>query len=217
MSLININLPVTVKSENSEVEISDNTINIHDKANGHNLELAATSLTFNNMSDGSKRDTTIEITANNNTLNFGGMPGKITNLSDPTNLTDVANKRYVDTQISSIGGGVKVIGPTKITGLGAGNGFCTVLDFGTSYLFIIKLLLCTMSAQKYAVSHDIPSLYVSSFNGMAPTAMGQTGKSFETIFTFTHDSDTNTVYIQPASNALPSGDSGTIVFWANKE
>ena len=220
-SLHNADYSYTARFEDSakstKVEISGNTINIHDTANGHNLELATTSLTFKNMSDGSKRDTTIEITANNNTLNFGGMPGKITNLSDPTNLTDVANKRYVDTQISSIGSGVKVIGPTKITDLGAGTGFCTVLDFGTSYLFIIKLFLCTMSAQKYAVAHDIPSLYVSDFNGMAPTAMGQMGKSFETIFTVTHNSDTNTVYIQPASNALPSGDSGTIVFWASKE
>lgn len=200
MSLININLPVTVKSENSKVIVQSPDVDtVHTTIEPNNITIKGP-----DASQGVSSTTTL-------------IGGKISGLNAPTDNNDAANKKYVDDAVKGGGGGVKVIGPTKITGLGAGNGFCTVLDFGTSYLFIIRLLLCTMSAQKYAVAYDIPSLYVSSFNGMAPTAMGQTGKTLETIFTFTHDSNTNTVYIQPASNGLPSGDSGTIVFWANKE
>ena len=106
MSLININLPVTVKSENSKVIVQSPDVDtVHTTIEPNNITIKGP-----DASQGVSSTTTL-------------IGGKISGLNAPTDNNDAANKKYVDDAVKGGGGGVKVIGPTKITGLGAGNGF----------------------------------------------------------------------------------------------
>lgn len=88
MSLININLPVTVKSENSKVIVQSPDVDtVHTTIEPNNITIKGP-----DASQGVSSTTTL-------------IGGKISGLNAPTDDSDAVNKKYVDDAVNGGGGG----------------------------------------------------------------------------------------------------------------
>jgi hypothetical protein len=186
MSLININLPVTVKSENSKVIVQSPDVDtVHTTIEPNNIIIKGP-----DASQGISSTTTL-------------IGGKISGLNAPTDDSDAANKKYVDDAVAGGGGGVTFLGEGGTT-----NAHFFAFDLGSAVMLVGRFLSALFGpSTEFTVGIDL-GVSPSSFNAMIPityynsTSSGSSG----TILTLS-GSGANTI-VKCASSTTTYGGNG---------
>lgn len=186
MSLININLPVTVKSENSKVIVQSPDVDtVHTTIAPNNITIKGP-----DASQGVSSTTTL-------------IGGKISGLNAPTDNNDAANKKYVDDAVAGGGGGVTFLGEG-----GTNTAHFFAFDLGSAVMLVGRFLGATFGpSTEFTVGIDL-GVSPSSFNAMIPityynnTSSGSSG----TILTLS-GSGANTI-VKCTKNTTTYGGNG---------
>lgn len=186
MSLININLPVTVKSENSKVIVqSPNVDTVHTTIEPNNIIIKGP-----DASQGVSSTTTL-------------IGGKISGLNAPTDDSDAANKKYVDDAVAGGGGGVTFLGEG-----GTNTAHFFAFDLGSAVMLVGRFLSAVFGpSTEFTVGIDL-GVSPSSFNAMIPITYYNNASSGSsgTILTLS-GSGANTI-VKCANNTTTYGGNG---------
>lgn len=186
MSLININLPVTVKSENSKVIVQSPDVDtVHTTIEPNNIIIKGP-----DASQGVSSTTTL-------------IGGKISGLNAPTDNNDAANKKYVDDAVAGGGGGVTFLGEG-----GTNTAHFFAFDLGSAVMLVGRFLSATFGpSTEFTVGIDL-GVSPSGFNAMIPITYYNNASSGSsgTILTLS-GSGTNTI-VKCANNTTTYGGNG---------